>query len=67
MTTFKFVCNPSGLTLREWLDAAGWGSFTFGQIIARDNDSSFQQLAAAWHNDQDPAEWIATAPKRVDQ
>lgn len=56
--------NPSGLSLVQWLRAAGWGSFNVADIIVRDKGATFEQLASAWHNDSDPSEWIATAPKR---
>lgn len=56
--------NNEGMTLVEWLRAAGWGDWNIATLIARDEGATFEQLAAAWTNGADPAEWRATAPKR---
>lgn len=56
--------NDEGLTLFEWLRAAGWGDYGVVNIIAKDKGATFEQLASAWSNNQDPAEWLSTAPKR---
>lgn len=57
--------NREGLTLVQWLRASGW-SRPIVDIMTRDEGATFEQLAAAWTNGEDPSEWRATAPKRID-
>lgn len=57
----KRARNSSGLTLREWVAAAGWG-----EVRELAEHPYIEPLIAGWHNDEDPAEWRATAPKRVE-
>jgi hypothetical protein len=58
--------NTEGLTFREWVCAAGWGSLFEhkGSIVKA--APVWNQLTTAWLAGEDPSEYRSCAPKRVE-
>lgn len=56
----KVPRNRDGLSLIQWLRAAGW-DWPLADIISHDRGATFEQLAASWSNGANPEDWKGTA------
>lgn len=57
--------NGNGLTMRQWIRAAGWEVMFDERVSAKRFSDCMACLSAPWTNNVDPSEYLASAPKSV--